>query len=309
MNSGTSAHRVPPEASSLLATLLAEEYRSSWTAYARRTGQRPLNHLAIATVLATHLNRHPQRDGDESVTAHQIHDTVSRALTGRGLARDRVEAFIDAFRLREAHARELRALADGQAPPNTIRGLLPPAEGGIASPGFRTVQLQEFHYIGPNRRPVRHRTVQVILALRDAQTTHRYNFDTFEATVERVHGGMPGVPFHVHGSIYGADIRLPRTLNAGETTSLEYVTNFQYSGEVPPCFRRVAHGRIENVAIRVEFHPECLPRQVWWAIWQDYRPPNEDIIHREPVNLDREYAVHRHLDVIQDAVAGFVWEF
>ncbi len=35
------------------------------------------------------------------------------------------------------------------------------------------------------------------------------------------------------------------------------------------------------------------------------RPPNENLLVHEPLALDSEHAVQRHLDVVQDAVVGF----
>jgi len=84
---------------------------------------------------------------------------------------------------------------------------------------------------------------------------------------------------------------------------------FHYKETVEPCFRRVAHQRVENLSMRVEFHPEMPPRSVWWAEWKDYREPNIAILSREPLELDAEHAVERRLDILERAVAGFVWEF
>ena len=38
------------------------------------------------------------------------------------------------------------------------------------------------------------------------------------------------------------------------------------------------------------FHPDRLPRRVWWAEWQDYRVPDPAILHRQAVTLDAEHA-------------------
>jgi hypothetical protein len=48
---------------------------------------------------------------------------------------------------------------------------------------------------------------------------------------------------------------------------------------------------------------------VWWAEWKDYRDPNDLIAHREPVRLDGENAVYHYVEVMENAVAGFIWEF
>jgi len=171
------------------------------------------------------------------------------------------------------------------------------------------VSLQAFNYIDADGRPLKHRTVQAIRALVDGVSSHRYSYDTNEAMVERVHGGVPGQPYQRQGSIWAVDLALPRTLKRGEATSLMYDTIFHYSGHVEPVFRRVAHQRLEDVMIRVEFHPERPPAHVWWAEWADYREPNNRIIHKELVSLDSEHAVCHRLDVLDQAVVGFWWEF
>lgn len=187
--------------------------------------------------------------------------------------------------------------------------LAPPTEGPLSVARYQTVQLSEFHQVGADGRPVRHRTVQTIRALVDGIATHRYVFDLAEARVEEIHGGVPGDPYRIKGSLWAVDLELPRILRENEEHSVEYVTTFRNDGPIEPQFRRAAHRRIENASIRVAFHPDLLPEQVWWAQWEDYREPNDRIIGRTPVALDESNTVEQQVSVMERAVAGFVWKF
>ena len=55
-------------------------------------------------------------------------------------------------------------------------------------------------------------------------------------------------------------------LAAGETATLEYSTRFHYAASPPPEFRRVVQSFVENLDIRIEFHPAKLPGRVKWAV-------------------------------------------
>lgn len=190
-----------------------------------------------------------------------------------------------------------------------VGDLAPAADGPLSVVRFKTIRLQEFHEVGPDGLPARHRTVQTIQSQIDGLTTHVYIFDLTEARVARIEGGIPGEPYRIKGNIWAVELLLPRPLRRGQEHTLEYVTTFRTDGPIEPRFRRAAHRRIENASIRVKFHPDMLPDQVWWAQWADYREPNDRIIGRRAVTLDPENAVSHHLDVIERAVAGFVWEF
>ncbi|WBB89839.1 hypothetical protein [Verrucosispora sp. WMMC514] len=180
--------------------------------------------------------------------------------------------------------------------PRVIYGDLPPLAGEVSDPPeYQTISLHEFHYLGADGQPASHRTIQDIRSLVDGLTTYRYTFDTDEVEVERVQGGIPGEPY--------------RRLNRGEMTSMEYITRFHYSADVEPVFRRVAHRRLEKVAIRVQFDPARLPRQVWWTEWADYRDPDDRVARQHPVELDVENAVYHCVDVVDRSVIGFAWQF
>ncbi len=300
------------QAGHYLHELLLEPYRDRWARpdYATRTRAGEVSQAAVAQVLAQHLWHHPRQAKDRDVLPVALKDLVSRALAGKVLSRQTLQLFIDALHIDTSDAEVLWCQWEGQELARVIIGDLPRLDGTTTNtPTYQTVSLHEFHYIDADGRPLKHRTVQAIRALVDGVSSHRYSYDTNEAMVERVHGGVPGQPYQRQGSIWAVDLALPRTLKRGEATSLMYDTIFHYSGHVEPVFRRVAHQRLEDVMIRVEFHPERPPAHVWWAEWADYREPNNRIIHKELVSLDSEHAVCHRLDVLDQAVVGFWWEF
>ncbi|MDQ4145291.1 MAG: hypothetical protein M3198_16425 [Actinomycetota bacterium] len=135
-------------------------------------------------------------------------------------------------------------------------------------PGHRTIMLHEFHYLGPDGLPERHRTVHVIKALVDDLRTYPYLFDTdqVEVTVER--GGTASELYRREDGLWGVDILLHRPLRRGETASFEYLTKFKYVEPPAPEFRRQALRRVENMELLVQFHRRKLPARVRWASWE-----------------------------------------
>lgn len=99
---------------------------------------------------------------------------------------------------------------------------------------------------------------------------------------------------------------LAKPLAAGETATLEYWVSFHYAAPPPPEFRRVVQSFVENLDIRVEFHPDKLPVKVEWAVWDGLDGP---IVEREPVALDTQFAVHRYLRLAEKTAAGFHWDW
>jgi hypothetical protein len=282
-----------------------EPYRRRWLRYGAER-ERDVHQVAVAKVLAAYL-----QDTGDDVESAQLTRRVSRALRGEVLSRETLELFIAAFDISAEHADQLWRQWQGTELARVVAGDLPTlssTENGRAV-RFTTVMLHEFHYLGPDGRPLRHRTLHTIRALQDGLATYKYGFDTSEVKVDRIGGGVPGTPYQRSENIWAVDVDLARTLPAGGEHSLEFEITFHYAEAAEPVFRRVAHERFENVAMRVEFHPGRLPRQVWWTEWQDYREPDSPILHRQPVSLDAEHAVYHRLDVMDRAVAGFAWEF
>ena len=93
------------------------------------------------------------------------------------------------------------------------------------------------------------------------------------------------------------------------TATMEYITRFRYARSVEPLFRRATHRRVEDTVILVQFNPQKLPRAVWWTEWADYRESDTSVLRQETTKLDPDHAVHRHLELVERAVVGFMWEF
>lgn len=286
--------------------LRREPYRRRWLRFGAER-EREVHQVAVAKVLAGYL-----RQCGAEVEHPQLTGRVSRALRGEVLSRATLGLFIAAFEFSDADAATLWDQWRGTELARVVTGELPTLssiESGKA-PRFATIMLHEFHYLGPDGNPLRHRTLHSIRALQDGLASYRYGFDTSEVTVDRIGGGVPGLPYQRSEHIWAFDIDLARTLPVGGEHALEFEFSFHYpAGPVEPCLRRVAHERFENVAIRVEFHPGRLPQHVWWTEWQDYREPDPAILNRQPVTLDAEHAAYHRLDVLDRAVAGFAWEF
>lgn len=309
---GETGSRGRRQAGMYLRELLDGPYRDRWARaeLALRSRSGGPHQAAIARVLAAHLWENPRRPEDRCLDPEKLKDLVSRALAGKVLSRPTVQLFVDAFEMNNEHTTVLWRQWEGVELARVVLGDLPPLrESTTEPPRYQTISLHEFHYLGADGRPASHRTIQDIRSLEDGLTTHRYTFDTQEAEVERVQGGLPGEPYPLRGSLWAVDLTLPRTLDRGEMTSMEYLTRFHYSTDVEPVFRRVAHHRFEKVVIRVEFHPDRLPHRIWWTEWVDYREPDDRIAHRQRVELDAENAVYHCLDVVERAVIGFTWEF
>jgi hypothetical protein len=295
------------QAGQYLRELLRQDpYRRRWLRYGSER-ERDVHQVAVAKVLAGYL----RRSGADAEYA-QLTRRVSRALRGEVLSRETLGLFIGAFEISTEHAAILWRQWRGAELARVVTGDLPSlsrTENG-RQPRFSTIMLHEFHYVGPDGLPLRHRTLHAIRALQDGLDTYRYGFDTSEVTIDRIGGGAPGAPYQRSETVWAFDIALARTLPQGGEHSLEFEFTFHYpDGPVEPCFRRVAHERFENVAIRVEFDPGALPRQVWWTEWRDYRDPDPPVLRRQPVTLDAEHAAYHRLDVMDRAVAGFAWEF
>ena len=106
--------------------------------------------------------------------------------------------------------------------------------------------------------------------------------------------------------LFVVDMLLAKPLAAGETATLEYSASLHYPAPPPPEFRRIVQSFVENLDIRVEFHPGKLPGSVVWAVWDGMDGP---IIERESVALDSQFAVHRYLRLAEKTAVGFHWDW
>jgi hypothetical protein len=72
-------------------------------------------------------------------------------------------------------------------------------------------------------------------------------------------------------------------------------------------YRQVAHARADNVDIVVQFDPASHPRRIWWAVWDNYR--GGTLLEQQLASLGSDGCAHRFLPSLEDAAAGFRWEW
>jgi hypothetical protein len=174
-------------------------------------------------------------------------------------------------------------------------------------PGHLTLTLHEWHRVGPDGLPLRHRTMQVIRALRPGLRSYTYRFDRREAEVEVVSGAEAGEPYDDETpGLTAVDLVFPRPLDVGETTSLEYVTVFHWRSVPPPRFRRAARAALERLDVRVVFDPGRLPASVQWGLWSGYTA-DASLRAAEHVELGSDHSVHRFVEQLQGHTVGFQW--
>lgn len=272
----------------LLATYPA--YRRQWEQHAVRVRVGRVTGSAVCLALA--------RPGEP---ADALRYRVRRALAGTVLTPATLRRFIAGFGIEEQHAWRLWSLLDvGNRPVAPDR-----SDGGA----YHTVALHEHHYLGADGLPLRHRTVQVIAAVDGTIDHYPYFFDTRMVDIEVLRGGCRADTVQTRGDgLFTSAIRLDRPIEPGETATIEYVMRFAYDLPPPTEFRRAAARPIDNVDIRVEFHPRKRPARVWWTVWDgpDHGVIGE-IVEREPVVPDG-LAVQRFLTGVQGTV-GFTWEW
>jgi hypothetical protein len=286
-------------------------YRRKWEQYAERTRHGQVNQLAVAEVLAHYLWEHPRARGDLDVLPRQLKDTASRALSGKLLSKATLAMFSEAFGLGALEREHLLKLWGGSAHVRVLSG--PRAIGAdkagvLGSPRLKTLALHDHHYLGPDGLPVKHRVIHVIEALVEGVDRVPYRADTNALTIEAGQGfsGLAGPVYQPIAELFVVDMLLAKPLAIGETATLEYTASFHYSAPPPREFRRVVQFHVENLDIRVEFHPEKLPSDVVWAVWDGMDGP---IVEREHVTLDSQFAVHRYLRLAENTTAGFHWDW
>jgi hypothetical protein len=304
-----------------LRLLLAQEnrYRRLWEQHVLRSRPGEIIQLAVAEVLAEYLWNHPRVSGDADVLPRQLKDTVARAFSGRVLSRPTLDLFIDAFKISKPHADRLRQLWEGSGRISVLSG--PRAVGSkteedlhaaLGPRRHQTVSMHDHVYVGSDGRVARNRTLQVVESIADGLVRIPYMYDTSALTLEvgQGCGKVAGELYQISKGVYATTIPLARELSAGETISLEYVTAYGYPGNLNDPqereFRRAVMLRLENLDMRVEFHPDMLPARVWWAVWDGM---DGGIIEREPVSLGGQHEVHRYLRTLEKTVVGFRWSW
>jgi len=286
-------------------------YRRTWQQYAERSRPGKVNQLAVAEVLARHLWEHPRASGDSDVAPRQLKDTAARALSGKLLSKATLTLFGDAFGFGPVEREQLGKLCEGSAHLRVLSGpraIRDDKAGALGSPQIKTLSLHDHHYLGPDGMPVRHRVIHVIEAVVDAVDRVPYRADTNALTIEVGQGfsGLAGPFYQPVAELFVVDMLLAKPLAAGETATLEYSAGFHYAMPPAPEFRRVVQYFVEDLDIRVEFHPDKLPGNVVWAVWDGMDGP---IVGREPAVLDSQFPVHRYLRLAEKTVVGFHWDW
>ena len=305
-------------AASYLRQLLLKpgSYRRLWEQHVVRARRGDINQLAVAEVLARYLWCYPRRPGDADVLPRQLKDSVSRALSGKLLSRPLLSLFIEAFAIAGSEAERLWRMYEGSASVAVLHGrraVSAQAESDLrAALGPRrhqTLTLHDHAEIGPDQLLARTRTMQVIEALVPGTGQIPYLYDTSALTLD-VGPGCRGISRELYqvGDVFATNILLARELGAGETATLEYWTTYQYPAQpLTPqhCqYRRAVMASVENVDIRVQFHPDALPATVWWASWDGVDGP---VSSQEVVSLDVQHSAHRYLRSMERTVVGFHW--
>jgi len=286
-------------------------YRQRWLQYAERNRQGEINRLAVADVLAHYLWSHPRTVRDIDVLPRQLKDTVVRVISGTTLSKSSLSLFIEAFDFASHDEELLWRLWEGsgsrrvQAGPRAMR---PERSAALGPLQHHTLALHDHHYLGASGLPARQRTLHVIEAITDGldRIPFRFDSDSLRLQVGQGCSGVSGPLTKISDVLYTTDIVLAKPLALGETLTLEYWMIFHY--RVPPSrdYRRAARARMDNVDIRVEFHPEKVPAAIWWASWDGIEG---SIVEQESVHVDSQRSVHRYLRTLQDAVVGFHWEW
>jgi hypothetical protein len=294
-------------------------YREAWQQHVARPRDGVINQMAVAELIADRLRAAPGHPGDAQIMPYQLRDTVSGALSGQHFSATTMRLFIEAFGFSEHEAGRLWRLWSGSTsigvmsgshavPVQTQREL---AEV-LGPPRHQTLSLHDHVYVAGDGRLDRIRMLHVIEAITQGVDRIPLLFDTNVLTVEVGQGGkeLSGNVQQIGDDMFFAEILLARTLDLGETITLEYWLTYRYPGDpADPAerwHRRAVMRHAENLDMRVEFHPDRRPAQVWWAHWDG---DDGDVIQREAVTLDRECSVHRYVRSIDKAVVGFCWEW
>ncbi len=291
-------------------------YRLAWEQYATRERQGTINQLAVAEVLARHLQSAPRTASDPTVTPHQLKDTVSRALTGRLLSRSALALFINGFGLSEHEAGRLWRLWNGAATIGVLTGThtVPVSaeqevDAAIGPRRHQTLSLHDHLWVGPEGRIDHSRTLHVIEAIASGVDRIPFLCDTNVLTLEVGQGckELASQIRRIGDDVFATEILLSRTLDIGETLTLEYWLSYRYPPDDPSAreYRRLSMRQVTNLDMRVEFHPDWLPGQVWWAHWDG---ANSTVLEREAVTLDSQNSAHRYLRSLERTAAGFYWE-
>jgi hypothetical protein len=291
-------------------------YRDAWRCHV--AGARPrdevINQLAVAEVLASHSK--PGRGGDAPVMPYQLRDVVSGALSGSQLSPETLERFIEAFGFHDHDASQLRRLLAGSSRIGVLVGtravpvgVEPDVDAALGPRQHQTLSLHDHIWVGADGQIDRSRTMHVVEAIAPGVDRIPLACDDNVLTLEVGQGckELGGQLRWIGGDLFATEILLSRTLDIGETLTLEYWLSYRWPpGDLAAReYRRVGMRQLYNLDIRVEFDPDWLPSGVWWTHWDgtDGKP-----LAQEAVSLDSQRSAHRYVRLLERTAAGFSWE-
>jgi hypothetical protein len=289
-------------------------YRALWQRHVARPRDGVINQLAVAEVIARQLASMQTRDAP--VAPYQLRDLVSGALSGLELSAETLGWFIEAFGFAAHEEGQLRRLLAGSSRIRVLSGtralpLTVDLDAAIGPRRHQALSLHDYVWVGPDGRVDRSRTLQVIEATAPAVDRIPFVCDASVHTLEVGHGckEIAGQLQWVGDEFFATEILLSRTLDLGDTLPLEYWLSYRWPTGAEERsareYRCAVMRQLHNLDIRVEFHPDSLPGQVWWAHWDG---SDGRVLERESVTLDSQNAVHRYLRSLEKTVAGFYWE-
>jgi hypothetical protein len=294
-------------------------YREAWQRRVARPRDDVINQLAVAEVIVDHLRSVPGRPGDTAMMSYQLRDTVSGALSGRQLSTQTLDLLIDSFGFSRDEAGRLRRLWAGSATISVMSGThaVPvraeqDVDAAIGPRHHHTLSLHDHIWVTEDRRIDRARTMQVIEA--NAQGVDRIPFlcDNNVLTLEVGQGckELNGPLRRIGAEVFATEILLSRTLDLGETLTLEYWLSYRYPGDpTDPAeceYRRAVMRRVDNLDMRIEFHPDRLPAHIWWAHWDGIEG---NVLGQDRMTLDSQNSAHRFLRSLDRTVVGFHWRW
>ena len=291
-------------------------YRTLWQCHVARPRDDVINQLAIAEVIASQPTF--GHTAVAPVMPYQLRDIVSGALSGSQLSTETLDWFIGAFRFTEQDAGQLRRLLAGSSRIGVLSGTHavplsaePDVDAAIGPRRHQTLSLHDHIWVGQDGRIDRARTLHVIEAIAPGVDRIPFACDNNVLTLEVGHGckELAGQLRWIGGEFFATEILLSRTLDVGETLTLEYWLSYRWLGDPSESwareYRRAVMRQLHNLDIRVEFHPSWLPSKVWWAHWED---THGNVLEREAVTLDSQHSAHRYLRSLERTAVGFYWE-
>ncbi|HEY2505217.1 MAG TPA: hypothetical protein VGI58_01770 [Streptosporangiaceae bacterium] len=313
---------VSPERQRLAAQYLRElllkpgPCRDAWQGRVNRPRAGVVNQLAVAETLAERLQL---SEGAPPMPLHQLRDIVSGALSGSQLTSESLQLFVDGFGFADQEADRLRRLWAGSARigvasgTNTFsRSTEQDVVEALGPRRHQTLSLHDHVYIAADGRIDQARMIQVLEAIAPEIDRIPFLCDTNVLTIEVGQGAkeVSGAVRQIAKDLYTTDIVLARTLDVGETITLEYWLTYRFPGDLEnPAereFRRGVFRHTENYNMRVEFSPGRLPARLWWGQWDGI---DGDVLNQEDVALDSQHSAHCYVRSFEKTVVGFRWEW